>query len=380
MVKKYDYIVTGGGAAGRSFLSHLAQSPLRDKRILLIDRAAKDTNDRTWCFWEKEPGFFEAIVFHSWEHLWVHTSQFSRLLSIHPYRYKLIRGIDFYRYTDELIDRLPQLERLPGRVDKINATESGVEVIVEGRQFSADWCFNSIFFGEIDKQESNYLDQHFRGWFIRARSDVFQPGQAVLMDFRLPQQQETRFLYVLPYSEREALVEVAIFSNQHLSPAEYDEIIETYLRVYLPGLQDFSVVQVEMGNIPMTSYPFKRSEGRVVHLGMAGGDTRASSGYTFYNIQKRVAEIVRQLTAGKPPILSPVSPARRASFYDAIMLRVLENGYCAGDVIFERLFAGNPPQAVLAFLNAESNLWTELKLVNSLPKWPFVRALLEEIR
>jgi lycopene beta-cyclase len=29
-----------------------------DKRILLIDKEEKNKNDRTWCFWETQPGFF----------------------------------------------------------------------------------------------------------------------------------------------------------------------------------------------------------------------------------------------------------------------------------------------------------------------------------
>ena len=30
-----------------------------DKKILLIDKEPKTKNDRTWCFWEKQDGFFE---------------------------------------------------------------------------------------------------------------------------------------------------------------------------------------------------------------------------------------------------------------------------------------------------------------------------------
>jgi lycopene beta-cyclase len=57
----YDYLITGAGAAGLSLAYHLNQSGLSDKRILLIDRAPKTSNDRTWCFWEVQPGSFEAV-------------------------------------------------------------------------------------------------------------------------------------------------------------------------------------------------------------------------------------------------------------------------------------------------------------------------------
>ena len=38
-----------------------------DKKILLMDKEPKTKNDRTWCFWEKEAGFFEEIVYKKWE-------------------------------------------------------------------------------------------------------------------------------------------------------------------------------------------------------------------------------------------------------------------------------------------------------------------------
>lgn len=377
MTNTYDYIITGGGAAGRSLICRLLNSALRDKKILLIDRQPKRENDRTWCFWEKEAGFFEDVVFHSWDELWVHTDRISRLLPIQPYRYKLIRGIDFYQYTDEIIDRAPNVERYYGAVKSLRTDGRRVIVQVDDRTFYGDWAFNSIFFGKIDKQEVNYLDQHFRGWFIRAGKDIFDPEQATLMDFRTPQCDETRFLYVLPHSAREALVEVAIFSNNHLSAEAYDNILGDYIRQHYPQLTDFSIEQVETGNIPMTDFAFPAHEGRVIHLGMAGGDTRASSGYTFYNIQRRVEKIVELLKAGKAPISGFNWSEKRASFYDTIMLRVLEQGYYPGDEIFEKLFVKNTPSTVLAFLNAESNVLLELQLVNTLPKSPFFRALIE---
>ena len=377
-MERYDYIVTGGGAAGRSLVCQLLKSPLKDKRILLIDRESKGENDRTWCFWEKETGFFEDIVFHSWDKLWVNTHQFGKLLSIAPYSYKMIRGIDFYEYTDTLIDQHPNVERLYGPVESITPKASEVQVTVNGQQFCSDWCFNSIFFGQINKQEVNYLDQHFRGWFIEANSDVFDVRQATLMDFRTPQQKETRFLYVLPYSARKALIEIAIFSNQHLEAEEYDHLLNIYIKQHFSSLNDFQITQVETGNIPMTDYPFPQSEGRLIHIGAAGGDTRASSGYTFFNIQRRVAAIVNKLAQEGHPNVNPSWSEQRARLYDKLMLRVLGKGYYSGEMLFEKLFAKNKPDKILAFLNAESVFTEEFMLMNSLPKYPFFKAIAKE--
>ena len=61
---KYDYIIAGSGCAGLSLLHKILQTPsLQNKSILVIDKDQKKSNDRTWCFWEKNPGPFESIVY-----------------------------------------------------------------------------------------------------------------------------------------------------------------------------------------------------------------------------------------------------------------------------------------------------------------------------
>ncbi|RYY11780.1 MAG: FAD-dependent oxidoreductase, partial [Cytophagaceae bacterium] len=50
-VPEYDYLLVGGGAAGLSLAYYLAQEPrLASQRVLLIEPAAKDQNDRTWSY------------------------------------------------------------------------------------------------------------------------------------------------------------------------------------------------------------------------------------------------------------------------------------------------------------------------------------------
>ncbi len=66
----YDYIIAGAGCAGLSLAMHMIHSgKFRDKKILIVDQSTKTLNDRTWCFWQKEPGLFESIVYKEWRHL-----------------------------------------------------------------------------------------------------------------------------------------------------------------------------------------------------------------------------------------------------------------------------------------------------------------------
>lgn len=375
----YDYIITGGGCAGLSLAYQLLQSTLQDKRILIIERLPKTENDRTWCFWENKEGPFESIVYQQWEHLWIYQGDRARRLAISPYQYKMIRGIDFYKKVQDAILQFPNVERLFATVEQITNEADSVSVKAGGNTYRAEWCFNSILFNSIPREKFNYLDQHFCGWFIQTKHAAFRTDEAILMDFRTPQHGESRFFYVLPISPKEALVEVAIFSNHHLSVREYDEIIYEYLKQHWPQLGPFNIVAKETGIIPMTDYPFRQNDGRIIHIGTAGGDTKGSTGYTFTRIQTRTAAIVKNLEENRTPVFKGGMWKKRFSWYDSLLLHVLEAEYYPGEVLFQKLFSRNAPQRVLRFLNDESTLQEEIKLIATLPAIPFLKAMIKEM-
>ncbi|MEO1385612.1 MAG: lycopene cyclase family protein, partial [Bacteroidota bacterium] len=46
-----------------------------------------------------------------------------------------------------------------------------------------------------------------KGWYIQTKQSFFNPEEMILMDFRIPQDEDVRFVYVLPVSENKALIE-----------------------------------------------------------------------------------------------------------------------------------------------------------------------------
>ena len=56
-MKKYDYIIAGAGLAGLMLALEMSKSSLKNKKVLLVDKDPKNTNDRTWCFWAKQASF-----------------------------------------------------------------------------------------------------------------------------------------------------------------------------------------------------------------------------------------------------------------------------------------------------------------------------------
>ena len=64
-------------------------------------------------------------------------------------------------------------------------------------------------------EKYRYLLQHFVGWEIETKNDVFDPATVEFMDFRGPQHHEARFMYVLPFAPRKALGRVHVIFGKY---------------------------------------------------------------------------------------------------------------------------------------------------------------------
>ncbi|EFO80043.1 Lycopene beta and epsilon cyclase [Oscillochloris trichoides DG-6] len=361
----FDYIIAGSGAAGLSLAYHLDLAGLGDRRVLLIDQVRKEQNDRTWCFWETKPGPFEAVVAKRWSHLWFHGDTGSRRLAIAPYTYKLIQGGDFYRFMDDHFAQRPSVTRLYGRVEALREDpEGGMQVQVDGQIFHGRWGFNSIApLAPTPPGHAAWL-QHFKGWVIRTDSPVFDPEAATFMDFRVEQGDDVRFVYVLPYDTHTALIEDTYFSPSLLPQEVYDAGLRHYIREWL-GVERYSIEHVEYGVIPMTDAPFSmRLSPHIMNIGTAGGMTKASTGYTFQRIQRQSQRIARQLRDTEQPFYTDLGVSRHA-LMDSVLLNVLDNRRERGKTFFQQLFGHNPPQGVLRFLDEESTLLDDVRLMGT---------------
>ncbi|HTL10066.1 MAG TPA: lycopene cyclase family protein [Chitinophagaceae bacterium] len=382
-MKQYDYIFIGAGCAGLSLLTRMIHAGLcTGKRILLIDKSDKQSNDRTWCFWEKGEGFFEPLVSKQWNHLWFHSPGFSRQLQIAPYHYKMIRGLDFYQHCFSIIRQRPEIEIINGTVSALTRSEKHTQLRINNipHEYMADIVFTSLWSEAAARaQKAVYLLQHFKGWMIETDRPFFDGDQATLMDFRIDQQHGTSFVYVLPLSATRALVEYTLFSEKLLPPAAYDEGLANYMHEWLKT-DAYTVAEEEFGVIPMTNARFPWYANGCYHIGTAGGQTKASSGYTFQFIQKQSAAIVAQLQKnGLSSAVRPATVAARYPFYDAVLLRVLQRRSVTGSKVFSSMFKNNTPQSIFAFLDNESSLQQDISIIATLPTLPFARAAVKEL-
>lgn len=377
-MKQYDYIFAGGGMAGLSLAYYFTQyESLRDKQILIIDRDRKDKNDRTWCFWEKGTGAFDKIVFRKWNGVYFHSKTFSQFLDLQDYHYKMIRGIHFYEFVLSHLKKFSSIEFLQADIQQIEGGVVTVKDLTSTQQFKAtSWLFDSIHQFKLNLPQHHNLLQHFKGWVIRTPTSKFDPKKPVMMDFRIEQHDECRFVYVMPFSETEALVEFTLFTEKLLDKELYDIELKKYLIDFLQ-ISDYQVLEEEFGIIPMTDEPTQRFPSpQVMRIGTAGGSTKPSSGYTFTRTQHQLQNIAKNLAQNLSLETSKTLFQKRFIWLDKVFLNVLQHKRVPADEIFTRLYQRNNTIKLLRFLDEETTILEDINIMKSLPIWQFIKAAL----
>ncbi|RED24840.1 lycopene beta-cyclase [Flavobacterium cutihirudinis] len=381
-IKHFDYIFTGAGLASLMTVYKMVLSgKFSDKSILLLDKDSKKTNDRTWSFWEKEESTWNSIISKKWDSALFANENFKRDLELEPYSYNKINGLDFYNFVFETLSNQANITFLHEKVTDINELETHVFVGTEENRYTCNYLFNSIYTKAFAESQTKYpvLQQHFVGWFVKTEVEVFSREQATFMDFSVEQKGNTRFMYVLPTSKTEALVEYTLFSEKLLPKEEYENEIWLYLEKL--GINQFEIIEKEQGSIPMTSYPFwKKNTKRVLNIGTAGGWTKASTGYTFKNSDKKSSELAEFLCVPSTSLrMTNFHKKCRFWFYDLLLLDILYRQNELGSSIFSSLFKNGNPKLIFKFLDEETNLFEDFQVILKCPKVPFIKALFRAI-
>lgn len=377
-MQHYHYIFTGSGLSALMTVYEMIMSrKFYDKTILLTDENPKNANDRTWCFWDNS-SLFDEIVSKKWDVALFADATFQKDLALKPYQYKMVRGLDFYQLVFDLISKQNNIHFANQKV--IDFEELGNHCIVktETQNYTCNKIFNSIYNPNLVKSQSKYplLQQHFIGWFIKSTTAVFDKNKASFMDFSVEQRGNTRFMYVLPTSSTEALLEYTLFSKDLLSKEEYENEIQKYIQKL--GITDYEIVDKEQGNIPMTSYKFwKHNTKNIINIGSVGGWTKASTGYTFKNTTKKSKALIKFLS--KENDFRKFHKIDKFWFYDLLFLDVLYRRNDLGSKVFASLFKKGNPTLIFKFLDEETSFWEDLQVIWKCPKGLFIRALISRI-
>jgi lycopene beta-cyclase len=373
----YDIAILGAGAAGLSLALALIDSPLKEKKILLVDKDLKNSNDRTWCYWTDRPDEYDRIRRKFWGGMKFSSQGEELEFNLTPYRYQMVRGLDFYCYARDEFARFTNIHWITGNVEEVQDRSESALFSIDGKELSASWVFDSrIRFSEIQirPEKYSYLKQHFLGWEIETSRNAFDSDMFTMFDLCASGEDGFCFYYILPFTNNSALVEFTVFSETLWEDSRYKEALESYLAESLNN-NSYRILEEERGVIPMTDHPFPRKLGdRIMSIGTHGGRVKPSTGYAFSRIQRDSKAITRSLEKYGHPFHVPRDSARRR-FYDSLLLEVLKGQSTMAPEIFTKLYKRNDIRRVLRFLDEKTTLMEEVMIIASLPPVPFLKAL-----
>lgn len=370
----FDYIIIGNGLAGLHLALALANDSFFDShQIALIDPSTKSTNDKTWSFWEQGKGKWDAIVENTWNTALFKSKDVSLSLPLGSYHYKTIRSLDFYTWAKQQLALKSNIHFIVDSVDDIKESDD-LLVVGTKQTYTANHVFDSRIPKNFYSKSSKHtlIHQHFKGLIIETEDPCFQPKSFTMMDYRFPYKKSTSFIYILPFSETKALLEYTFFTPFMVDEHIYDEHINSYIKNEL-NITNYKVLETEVGNIPMTDFPFwNYNSARVTKIGTGGGWVKGSTGYSFKHTEKNVAKLIQNIKTGKNP--SEQLFQKKFKFYDSIFLKVLHDENEKGPWIFERFYSKNSIKTMFRFLDEETTFSEDFKIMKSLFSMAFIKA------
>ena len=378
-MSQYDYIITGSGASGLMLAYRMANDSFFDNSsILIIDKEKKNSDDRTWCFWENGEGEWDELLHKSWDKILFESNTYKNTIPLQSYAYKMLRSGVFYDKLWNFINTKNNIRFIEDTVVNIKGSEDGAIVETLKSKYFTTKLLNSIDLNKKYTLQKKYpvLLQHFCGWFIETDKISFDDSTATFMDFTVDQKRNTRFMYVLPISPNKALFEYTLFSKEVLTKEEYESELLKYLAI--KSITEYTITEIEQGVIPMTSYKFwDQNSKNILHIGTVGGWTKASTGYTFKNTSKKTIQLIAFLKAEND--FTHFRKKTRFWWYDLLLIDVLSSYNHLGSKLFSTLFKRNSLKNVFRFLDEETSFIQDLRIMLSMPPLRFIVALFRRV-
>ena len=346
--------IIGDGCAAFSFAARANE--ITQNVTLIKPSNAPKQKDHVWGFWS-DPMLSSAqkIAKSTWEKWAIITDKDSVVLESKTKPYNAFKRSDWINHCRSL------------------AEGSNVKIIDE-----SDWNKSTganLFDTRPPVVPSGCILQHFHGIEISTTEEKFDPNMAILMDFRVDQSTGLHFIYLLPYSKTEALIESTLFSPNLVEKQYYLDTIKSYLSKNYQ-IDQYKTTHEENGVIPLGKLALHDPD--IPGLGTNGGATRPASGYTFLFIQRQIDAAIKSANSGRG--LRFKNPHKRIDMWmDSIFLTVLKHWPEYGARIFLGMGKALNGEQFAKFLSGDAGWWIRLKVIFAMPKWPFIKALTKNI-
>lgn len=371
----FDLVILGGGCAGLSLASKLAQAGQDCPKCLVIESRAQYLNDRTWCFFADAATQAQHLVQYAWPAVALSFGAERVKVACPTAPYQMIEAQAFYA---EALAHIQRNSRMTMLMD--------CEVMAVEQNESLSWNITttrSVFQAPrvIDtrpvaqpKFVGPHLWQSFFGQVLRVDRDLFDSGCVELMRFDEDTEYGVSFTYILPLDARSALIETTVFHQKPVTEAALRARL-ILRRNTLIGGEAFNVLRDEYAVLPMgvVQKPKVLRQG-MVQAGLTAGAARPSSGYAFQRIQRWAVVCAQAILAGKPAVAQG-EDSWLARSMDSLFLRVLRESPEQGPAIFMRMFSSMKVARIVRFMNDQATLLDRLALIKSMPLATFLKQL-----
>lgn len=284
--------------------------------FLLLEQGPRLGGDHTWSchgsdMFPEAREWTAPLVSHLWPR---HEVRFPGLTRVFESSYLSIRSPDFHtRLMASFGDRVRLSTKVTGVSANAVTLASGecleAALVIDGRGLSPDKPWRGVGY------------QKFRGLFI-STPGPHGVAHPIVMDATVSQEGGYRFLYVLPWSDTELLVEDTYYDESPSLPGpEKDPAISAYLESL--GIKDFAVIGVENGILPIPLHGARlldHGQTGVLTSGLAAGLFHPTTGYSLPDAVRFADWLAEepQLTSqalAKAAELRAEAHWRRGSFY-----------------------------------------------------------------
>lgn len=375
--KQAGVLIAGGGLAGSLVALALARHR-PDVPLLLVEEGDRFGGNHIWSFFDPDVDpahrpLIEPVIAESWPGYYVSFPAHSRKLRA---GYNSIRSDLLDTHVREVLG--PDRYRTNTRIVAVRENEL---VLTGGEIIRGD--------GAIDARGAANLSMLDLGWqkFVGREYSFDRPHRVdlpVVMDATVDQSDGYRFVYCLPFGERELLVEDTYYSDTpDLDVAAIGDRIDAYVaqRGWTGGMtlrEETGVLPVAMGG---DFGAFWRVGGaRVAKIGLRGGFFHPTTGYSLPDAVRLAMRIVEQQDLSGAALHDMIAAHAAALWKKRDFYRTLNTMlFRAADPperykVLERFYTLDPA-LIGRFYAGRSTLFDKARILSGKPPVPVAKAV-----
>ena len=376
--KKVDFIILGGGCSALSLINNVLKKKITNYTFLVIEKRKKYTDDKSWCFWDKNDSRYTEFTENSWYNFSFNHKKNNNTLTSNIYKYFYIRSSVFYKSSLRAISKSKNVTlKLNETILKIKEYNTNYLVVTNRGEYLAKNILDTRNNIENFKKDTLFY-QYFVGYEIKLEGvNKYISNQAYLMHDMKANKDFFFFDYILPIKSNQILYEFTAFSKKKLHKSYLESKLKNKLKN--SSIKINKIIKKEFGVIPMGFINKKMlpKKNNYFYAGTSAGAVRASSGYAFYRIQQW-AETASTNLKRKGALISHPQERFLILLLDKVFLKVISNNPKLTPEIFSYFTKNIATDSFVRFMSDMANIIDYIKVILAMPKYLIIKCLLKK--